>query len=97
MELLDLSHLQFLTLKILEESGGSLDAISLQARFLAAGAGGRSGPAFYQFMSRLADIGYVSLKKKPNRSHRNESHYRLLKKGRKALDRARQFYCGGQS
>jgi DNA-binding PadR family transcriptional regulator len=93
MSLPGLSHLQYLALKILSEDVAYLGGIELRSRFLAAGAGNRSLPAFYQFMDRLVEDGLVGVKKSVGASDRTESFYRLLKKGRTAMEASHAFYC----
>ena len=93
MGLPDLSHLQYLSLTILAEETTHLGGIELRHRFLAAGAGNRSLPAFYQFMDRLVEEGLVGVKKAVGASDRTETFYRLLKKGRTAMEASTAFYC----
>jgi DNA-binding PadR family transcriptional regulator len=87
-----LTHLQYMTLKILAEDGGFIDAATLRKIFLEHGAGNRSLPAFYQFMDRLVEDAYVRTKRQKGESDRVETYYQIRAAGRDAMAASHAFY-----
>lgn len=88
----ELSHLQYLALSILAEVPAAMSHTELRHAFLERGAGNRSGPAFYQFMDRLAESRYVAVTKTKGDSDRQECFYKLSNSGRRAMIASRAFY-----
>jgi DNA-binding PadR family transcriptional regulator len=73
---------------------GQLRAEDLRRKFLAAGAGNRSLPAFYQFMGRLENEGYISARRRQLKNGHFQTTYRLLKKGQDIMKSTVDFYVG---
>jgi len=83
----ELSHLQYLALRIIEHEKDFFAGTELRRELLARGAGNRSLPAFYLFMGRLVVAGHVTHK----RAGSNVS-YRITKTGKAAMRAAERFF-----
>jgi DNA-binding PadR family transcriptional regulator len=87
----ELSHVQYLVLRILRDHAfrttKPVEARDLRKVWLAAGAGNRSLPAFYQFMQRLVAGRFVEASTTTGRTS-----YRITAMGRDAIRRQRAFY-----
>ena len=93
MTLPELTHLQFLVVSQLLRSG--MAGRSLRRRLRGHGVK-KSGPAFYQLMSRMEDAGMVRgwyEQKIVESQIIRERHYMLQAAGRKAWQRSRDFYA----
>ena len=92
MKLPEITHLQFLVLAILLDAEMS----GKEVREKLAGAGERkSGPAFYQFMARLEDAGFVEGwydQKVVDGQIIKERRYRVTGEGFRAAEETRNFY-----
>jgi len=92
MPLPELTHLQFLVLTILMDGERS----GREVREKLAEAGERkSGPAFYQFMARLEDAGFVEGwydQKVVDGQSIKERRYRITGQGIRAWEDVRDFY-----
>ena len=89
-----LSHLQFLVVGILK--GQHVPGRLIRARLLAFDVK-KTGPAFYQLMSRLEDSGLVEGSYQQEIVQGQiirERHYRLTGDGSRAWDQSRDFYLG---
>jgi DNA-binding PadR family transcriptional regulator len=92
MELPELSHLQCLVIQII--GSGKLTGRELREKLAGAGAA-KSGPAFYQMMSRLEESEYVTgeySQKIVEGQIIKERAYRVTGSGEEALTRALRFY-----
>ncbi len=89
----EITHLQFLVLGSLR--GGELPGLTIR-RMLTDHGIRRSGPAFYQMMSRLEDSGLVRgrYRQKVTRGQTiTERRYRLTGAGSAAWERTCEFYA----
>jgi DNA-binding PadR family transcriptional regulator len=92
MPLPELTHLQFLVLSILLD--GERSGREVRERLTEAGET-KSGPAFYQFMARLEDAGFVEGwydQKVIDGQSIKERRYRIIGNGTKAWEDVRDFY-----
>ncbi|HEX8201192.1 MAG TPA: hypothetical protein VF590_11945 [Isosphaeraceae bacterium] len=92
MPLPELTHLQFLVLTILMD--GERSGREVREKLVEAGEQ-KSGPAFYQFMARLEDGGFVEgwyEQKVIDGQIIKERRYRLTGQGAKAREHVRDFY-----
>jgi DNA-binding PadR family transcriptional regulator len=92
MPLPEITHLQFLVLSILtdKEAPGRLIREKLAEH-----GGKKSGPAFYQFMARLEESGFIEGwydQKVVEGQIIKERHYRITGEGLRAYQSVRDFY-----
>ncbi len=88
-----LTHLQFLVIKLLLETPSS--GRDLRVELYSHGAR-KSGPAFYQMMSRLEDGELVEgryVKRPAGGQTVRERHYEVTAQGRSAWRASREFYA----
>jgi DNA-binding PadR family transcriptional regulator len=92
MPLPELTHLQFLVLSILLD--GERSGREVRERLKEAGES-KSGPAFYQFMARLEDAGFVEGwydQKVVDGQSIKERRYKITGGGLRAWEEVRDFY-----
>ena len=93
MSLPGLTHLQFLVVSQL--LGGEMAGRGLRSQLSERGVR-KSGPAFYQLMSRMEEAGLVTgwyQQQIVDSQIIRERHYKLRAAGRKAWQRSRDFYA----
>lgn len=93
----EITHLQFLVLGSLRR--GELPGLTIR-RMLTENGVRRSGPAFYQMMSRLEESGLVRgrYRQKVTGGHTvTERRYQLSKAGSAAWERTCEFYAANMS
>jgi DNA-binding PadR family transcriptional regulator len=92
-QLPELTHLQYLALQLVKEAYPTwLPGVDLRQQMLSAGAGNRSLPAFYQFMSLLEEKGFVSVRRKRMPEGHVNASYRFLKRAEEAMTVSQEFY-----
>lgn len=89
MKLPELTHLQFLILRLLgpHEHNGEYVRKALRLLGLV-----KNDPAFYQLMSRLESSKLIVGRYVRNGNSRRERHYRIAANGTRLLEQSKDFY-----